>query len=110
MMTGKTICFLLFFIYIVSTQLIQKDVDEFIRNQNFIPPTATMSSFKEENGKGIAIYKDGNTKFKIIVGKNYSLGQMFLIFREQQTEINFSNGFVQTSNRHINNFPFPAHQ
>jgi hypothetical protein len=109
MFTSKTICFLLLFISIVSTQLTQQDVDDYIRNQNFIPPTATMSSFNEGNGKGIAIYKDGNTKFKLIVEKS-SLGQINLIFREQQTEINFSNGFVKTSNSQINNFPFPTHQ
>lgn len=106
MLTSKLIYFLLFTFLVLSVPLTQADAESFIKDNNFVPASATLSSFKQENDKFIVFFKDQFTTYKFILGQD-QMGKLFVMFREQLTEINLSNGQLQTPNGQMNVLTFP---
>ena len=80
MLVNKSLGFLFLAILVMAAPLTQNDVDGYVRSNNFVPASATLDSFKQDNDKFILIYKDQFTSFKLIFGQNAE-GKLNLILR-----------------------------
>lgn len=89
-MRTKLIVFLFLVLHVLAAPLTQKDVEDFIKEKQLVPPSATLKSFEEKNGQSFVTYSDQFSTFKFVIGQDEQ-GKLSVLFRHQMTQINFDN-------------------
>lgn len=94
MSVTKILCVVFLALIAIAAPLTQQQVDAFVRESSFVPPTATLKSFKQDQGKFIVNYDDKFTTYKFVIGQAQD-GKPFILFRHQLTQINLSDNGIE---------------